>query len=188
MLTGSITTDNSIGNLTQVNIVDWSLELSNGPGGATFLDPSNSTYTLSGDALSATSTALFWDYSAGGTLLFATNGTNTFGPCPAGFGCFVLWGNEFSLLQSFGFASCGRSQPCDVPDLGSSPDRSAQSSSAIATVVTPLPATFSIYLLGVGLIGLFRLSVPASGPPTRRPADKVDGAGILRRRSLRDVF
>ena len=80
--TGEILTDGTIGTIGAANILDWNLTVNDGVSGAvTLLGPSsgnNSFVALNGSAVSATATALLFNFSspsaAGACLYFETTG------------------------------------------------------------------------------------------------------------------
>ena len=74
-LTGSITTNGTIGTLSSVNIAAWNLNIS-GHGQLVTYTEFNSHFTLTGSALTATATALSFNYTAtlGYSLQFFLDG------------------------------------------------------------------------------------------------------------------
>jgi hypothetical protein len=70
-LTGSITTDGSIGGLGQDNILAWNLTITSGIT-INLLTESNSTFDVDG-ALSATNTGIFFDFSGLGYVKVESN-------------------------------------------------------------------------------------------------------------------
>lgn len=74
-VTGSITTDDTIGVLSTENIIDWNLLLNDGTGTFNLLGPLNNGYNSSvaveGDLLTSTATNIFFNYSGeSGIILF----------------------------------------------------------------------------------------------------------------------
>jgi hypothetical protein len=63
-MTGTITTDGTIGTLTTADTIGWNLTITDGTT-TLLLTPSDSFVFDSGSALSATATALIWNYSIG---------------------------------------------------------------------------------------------------------------------------
>ena len=142
---GTITTDGKLGVLTASDIVDWNLTL---PSPLT-LTPANSTVELSGDHLTATSSALLFDYTnvfpALYELIFASNGgelqgsvsysTNGFN----GGGYFVIGVCDVDI-------TCFASLPSFRSGVG-----------VIAEVTdstTPLPTALLLFSTGLGTLGL----------------------------------
>jgi hypothetical protein len=88
-----ITTDGTLGVLSQTNILDWTVTVTDPFGQSVLTGPlsgSNSYYGLVGDAVSASTSGLSYDFgsSGGGYLFFAGNG-----PVPPG-------GTSFWCLQT----------------------------------------------------------------------------------------
>ena len=71
-VTGTITTDGTIGTLATGDIVNWDLTLKDGSGGMFLLDLGDSQEIDEGDDVTATSTGLLYNYSDAdmGLLLF----------------------------------------------------------------------------------------------------------------------
>ena len=63
-MTGTITTNGTIGTLTTADTVSWNITITDGTT-TLLLTPSDSSVFDSGSALSATATALIWNYSIG---------------------------------------------------------------------------------------------------------------------------
>jgi hypothetical protein len=134
LVDGTITTDGTLGNLDLKDIVDWRLSLS-GTGVTPFtLIPGNSNVTLQdGSSLTATPTALSWDFSSGTTLEFLSQ--------QATFSAFVSYGSPFVVGEKFSI--------CCIDPAGV--DRSG--TEVIATA-TPLPAAFPLFGAGLATMGL----------------------------------
>lgn len=80
VVSGTITTDCNSCTLTQSDITAWNIDINAGPHFATNLSNSNSTVSLTGSALTATPTALSFDFSSSGSLLqFTSNNFSTDG-------------------------------------------------------------------------------------------------------------
>jgi hypothetical protein len=76
-VSGSITTDGTIGVLGAGNILSWNLELTDALNAANDIDLTNansSIVSFSGTALTATATGLFFDYSGTGEFVIQENG------------------------------------------------------------------------------------------------------------------
>lgn len=140
--TGSITTDGTVGVLSESNITDWLLSLDDGSGAFTLDGPSNSEVWLIGTALSATATDLLFDFSRSGFLLFQNpsvgSGTN--------FACFtgnsVCGGGTNRISITVGNFGGG------VPQSGVQSIASIGSAAAV-----PEPSTWALMLLGFGFVG-----------------------------------
>ena len=73
----SITTDGTIGALSNSNITDWTIALSDAPDSFTLQGPlsgSNSQLGIAGNALTATATGLYFNFSGSGYALFQSPG------------------------------------------------------------------------------------------------------------------
>jgi hypothetical protein len=101
IMEGSITTDGTIGTLSAADITSWSFCPTCGGG---TLNPSNSTVSLTGNALTATSAGLFFNFSGTGGLLdfeqnnFAVNGGLDIQFCDTDTPCI----NTFPMIVEFG--------------------------------------------------------------------------------------
>jgi len=150
--TGDIVTDGTTGTIGAANILDWNLTLNDGVNGAlTLLGPSsgnNSFVALNGSAVSATASALLFNFSspsaADAYLYFETNGL------PVSFLCFGGGG-------AGGYSgNCAGGQPGNVEaveDQGNSIQSTLLSGTqAIAT--TPLPTTLPLFVGALGAMGL----------------------------------
>lgn len=69
----SITTDDTLGILSKVNIIDWTITVTK-PGESALLNPGNTNLIFSSTALSATATQLLFDFDGSGGFAFATSG------------------------------------------------------------------------------------------------------------------
>jgi hypothetical protein len=142
---GSITTDGALGTLSAADITEWDLTLT---GNGTFrINSNNSQVSLVGNNLTSTASALVWDFiSPGGTIAFSTIGF------PISTGEFHLLvgytsgpSGQFFILEGFcptGFG-CGFEPPFQF--------RTGVEEIANAT---PLPATFPLFLTGLGALAL----------------------------------
>jgi hypothetical protein len=138
---GTITTNGKLGVLTVSDIVDWNLTL---PSPLT-LTPANSAVELSGDHLTATPTALLFDYTdafpADYKLYFYSTGG-------------VLQGWVTYATYGFNF----QIGACDVGSIcfgGAKEFRSGVGVIAgTADGTTPLPAALPLFATGLGALGL----------------------------------
>jgi PEP-CTERM motif-containing protein len=163
-VSGTITTDGTLGTLTSPSqITAWTINqtfdtLRYPASISSPASPSNSTVTLTGNALTATATGLFFNFSgSGGSLLeFASN--NFFGGsggislqyCDATGNCL---NQNLTVLHSFALMA--------FIDPGTSSTSSGVMESGtmieIATAVpssVPLPATLPFFATGLGVLGL----------------------------------
>jgi hypothetical protein len=156
-VTGTITTDGNIGTLSAADITSWNInETFDTIHVPTNINPSNSTVSLSGDALTATSTQLLFNFADTATskLEFVSNNF----PNPGGFNvqfcdattpCINQVGaSDFSFMEIV-FASGG----CCSSSTGVAETGNTQIGTA-AVATTPLPAALPLFGAGLGLMGL----------------------------------
>lgn len=135
LVDGTVTTDGTVGNLDLTDIVDWRLGLS-GAGVTPFtLTPGNSSVTLqgAGGSLTATPTALSWNFSSGSTLEFLSQ--------QATFSAFVSYGSPFVVGEKFSI--------CCIDPAGV--DRSG---TEVIASTTPLPVALPLFGSGLVALGL----------------------------------
>jgi hypothetical protein len=140
----SITTDDTIGVLTDANILDWTIGLNEGGDSFTLFGPlsgGNSELVIQGSALSATATDLIFDFdAASGLALFQTPsvGSGEQFYCVQVDGCFDFFGPGEGLAADPNFAF----------------ERAARSGQVvIASTAVPEASTWAMMLMGVGAIG-----------------------------------
>jgi len=144
-LDGTITTNGSLGVLHQADIVAWELTIASVFDNATqLLNNGNSNVTLVGNGLTATPTALFYNYDVIGFLEFRL---------PP----FLITPDDVrSAFASFGFL--GAAHPivdCPLDALCAPPLGEARSGTKIIGVgQAPLPAALPLFVTGLGALGL----------------------------------
>jgi hypothetical protein len=145
-VTGTVTTDGTIGTLSSVDIVAWDLSLTSSYASPVNLDTTNSTLVLEGSALSATSDQLFFDFTAGGAL----NQYLIFHDL-----AYVSWWDVVSQPPYDGYLGI-----TSLGGLSSEGYSYLEGNEVIADngVATPEPGTSSLMLLGVGLIAVMMVA------------------------------
>ncbi|MEI9812135.1 MAG: PEP-CTERM sorting domain-containing protein [Acidobacteriota bacterium] len=147
----SITTDGTIGVLSDSNVLDWNIAMLEGSDSFSLFGPlsgNNSGLSISGAALSATATDLSFDFSAGsGYALFQApniNSGQTF-YCVQVLGCFdfVQPGEAMDPRMNFSFTS--------TPQSGSVILASTGGESGV-----PEPATWSTLAAGLAFLAVRR--------------------------------
>jgi hypothetical protein len=143
---GSITTDGKLGVLATSDILDWTLDISS----QITLTPANSGVTLTGDHLTATPTALYFDYTdafpALYELIFAGSVDDTNGSVTADGSVSYTTQGQFTLVV------CDTGILC-FPHLGDFRGDVGLIAGTTATA-TPLPAALPLFATGLGAFGL----------------------------------
>jgi hypothetical protein len=157
-VSGTITTDGTIGTLSAADITDWLINQPVTRLAPGTIDPANSTVTLTGGALTATSTELRFSFSdtAPSLLSFASNnffggsGGVNFQYCGADptTPCFTSIGNRSSSITLALVAPGTGSTQASVPESGVS-----EIASAAATPGVPQLSTWAMMLLGFAGLG-----------------------------------
>ncbi len=134
---GTITTDGKVGELDLPDIVGWDLSLSGVGVTPVTLTENNSSSILQGGAgdLSATPTALLWDYSSNGTLEFLLQQGNL--------SAFIIYDQSLFIAGEQFFIGCCI-DPGGVERFGTE---------TFATV-TPVPAALPLFASALGTMGL----------------------------------
>ena len=142
----SITTDGTIGVLRDANILDWTFVLTKGGLTDTAYGPlsgANSTFTISGDAFSATATDLTFDFSTAFTRVVLQRPH-------------VASGSLWCLMGTFPNCYSGRAgEGLRVGRLNT--NMSDQSYTGVQTIASlsavPEPATWAMMIIGFGAVG-----------------------------------
>lgn len=152
--TWSITTDNTTGLLTDSNITAWSFVLNNGTNSVT-LDNTNSLFTIFGSNLSATATALNFNFGQvdprSFVMVHAFSGLNslicfdasnasscTGNPSAVSFGA-GTWTTNMQTLSQAGVTTIASTTGTTLVPL--------------QNTAVPEPATWAMMVLGFGLVG-----------------------------------
>jgi hypothetical protein len=155
-LSGTITTDVNTGVLSQSDIVSWDIvQSANTVQFGSTLDPANSMVSLTGTALTATATGLFFNFGATDNSLlefFTPPGTgNNLQFCDATTPCTNQNGAQSFSDIVYVFVAPGLGSTS-----GSSPQGLATTeiAAAAAPAATPLPAALPLFATGLGGLGL----------------------------------
>jgi hypothetical protein len=155
-VTGSITTDGTIGLLTEINIKDWSLTLTApnlNEGNPYTFDITQGDTFLRGDVVSASSTELLYDFSASGYFMLMSNAVSVPGGTTAYFWCLETSGCSGGpdLSEHIGHTIVG----------GSVADQWVQytdTDTVVFATVAPVPVPAAAWLFASGLFGLIGLA------------------------------
>jgi len=151
-VTGSITTDGTIGLLSEINIKDWSLTLTApnlNEGNPYTFDITQGDTFLRGDVVSATSTELLYDFSTSGYFMLMSNTVSVSGTTTAYFWCLETSGCSGGpdLSEHIGHTIIG----------GSVADQWVQytdTDTVVFATVTAVPVPAAAWLFASGLLGL----------------------------------
>jgi hypothetical protein len=154
LLSGTITTDGHLGVLPVTDITGWQIIQTgtSGSGLPTSIDNTNSTVSLAGGALSATSTSLLFNFTSSSSSILSFTSTQTF-PSIGGI-----------ILPAFGLTYCDTGAHCVAPLNGSTYDVDLILSSKSGASITPRSAGTSPIaavpgpVIGAGLPGLILAS------------------------------
>jgi len=178
-LTGSITTNGTIGTLSSVNIAAWNLNIS-GHGQLVTYTEFNSHFTLTGSALTATATALSFNYTAtlGYSLQFFLDG---------GTGPGITWMADGDLRGRFALSF----DPLVEGEVEFRPGIVSYPVSPPAAV--PLPAALPLFATGLGVLGLLgwrrkRRSAPLPPRHSRHIQNGFAAIGITLRPDRHDAW
>lgn len=146
-ISGFIETDGDIGTLAAGDILDWSIGITDGVDTPYTLVPGDSAVTLNGSSLSATLSALLFNFSGGNccSFYFQSSSNNydyvCFGPGGAG---------DYSKV-------CANTVPSNVAAIGLGGPSTEQSTAltgvqAVASVPTPEPSSAILLAAGLSLV------------------------------------
>jgi hypothetical protein len=142
-VTGTVTTDGTIGTLSSTDIIGWDLTLNSSP--ALTLDPGSSTVVLVGGALSASATQLVFNFTSGFNDNLQFNDSTS-----------SSWWHVVSQPPNLGY-----NEIAELTGLGGAQYSYISGTQAIADqgvpTRTPEPDTSSLMLIGIGLLGLMML-------------------------------
>ncbi len=151
-VSGTITTNGTLGILVTADIIDWNLSLNNGFGttlnltGPSAITPIEGVEVL-GNSLTASSTNLSYDFGGTGFFLIQENGLGNGGTyfCEAGFSQATCFAGGESDFPGFAFSA-------DQQFEAHAGDVSIGTASTLSTSPTPEPS--SVFLLFTAILGL----------------------------------
>ncbi len=150
-VTGTITTDGTIGTLQTADITGYSLTLSDSFKTQTITPDANTSVTIDGSGVTATSSGLFYDFQSGETnssydyLFFFSSDSGFTDLCYQSSGCTGF--GPTANYESLFFSGLGSGGNMTHAELGN-----VQIGSASSVAATPEPG--SLVLLGTGLLGV----------------------------------
>jgi len=140
----SITTDGTLGALSQSDILDWNIQITDGAGSAD-MTTANSQVLDTGNDLSATATALDFNFSGSSILLFEETAIGDGGPfyCASnGSDCFGETGPAEGVSSQFGEVPLEQVAQAGVVTLATTGNGGV-----------PEPAAWALMLVGFGGLG-----------------------------------
>lgn len=150
-VSGTITTDGSLGFLAPANVVDWNITLNPNPGAPFTLEGplsgNNSGLSISGNGLFTTSTGLFFDFSNPGYALFQN-------PAPGSGINYLCFAGNGTLCG--GFDGPAINDGTDVFGMNTQPEMASRVLIGTAGAEVPEPGTLSILSLGLVCLGVIR--------------------------------
>jgi hypothetical protein len=157
-VSGIITTDGNVGTLSAADITDWQINQPVTRLGPGTIDPANSTVSLTGGALTATSTELLFNFSDTGPSLLSFASNNFFGGsggvnfqycgAAATTPCFTSIGNVSSAITLAVVAPGTGSTQATIPESGV-----VEIAAASGPPAVPEPTTWVMMLLGFAGLG-----------------------------------
>ena len=143
-VTGTVTTDGTIGTLSSADIITWDLALNASP--TITLDPGTSAVIVDGGALSASATQLTFNFTSGSNDNLQFNDSSS-----------SSWWHVVSQPPYAGY-----NEIAELTGLGGSQYSYISGSQVIADggvpVSTPEPGTNSLLLVGIGMLGLMTVT------------------------------
>jgi hypothetical protein len=144
----SITTDGTLGVLSQANIVNWTVSVNDGVNAGTFTPGAGNRFTMLGSGFTASATQFSFDFGATGSFMVFGNTEN--GP-PGKYYCIDA---GLSCLGA-GFGAGGEyADPfANSTDFYSRAGRGVEVLATVATTGVPEPASWAMLIAGFGLTG-----------------------------------